>query len=172
MILSFSTQINDKPTYFVDKIIAGLVKNSIISISKASELLNLPISKIARMKIKSKIHSIRKDKNDKWKPGIKIHFFINSRRPNMFRFAPVISVVSTQKIEIKHSGGHINTIDIYIDDECYVQNYGTEYNMSNQREMAMLKIANNDGFDTIEDFISYFKEDFSGKIIHWTNLKY
>lgn len=34
------------------------------------------------------------------------------------------------------------------------------------------KIAINDGFDSVDDFFSWFKDDFTGKIIHWTNLKY
>lgn len=28
------------------------------------------------------------------------------------------------------------------------------------------------GFDTIEEFFAYFNEDFVGKIIHWTDLRY
>ena len=37
-------------------------------------------------------------------------------------------------------------------------------------QMETLAIA--DGFDSIEDFFKYFTNDFTGKIIHWTDLKY
>jgi hypothetical protein len=33
-------------------------------------------------------------------------------------------------------------------------------------------IARKDGFDTLEDFLDWFSEDFTGKLIHWTDLKY
>jgi hypothetical protein len=38
---------------------------------------------------------------------------------------------------------------------------------------AELKILSvNDGFDSVDDFFEWFNEDFAGKIIHWTDLKY
>ncbi|OXA76380.1 hypothetical protein B0A58_07345 [Flavobacterium branchiophilum NBRC 15030 = ATCC 35035] len=87
-----------------------------------------------------KIHTIREDKNDRWKVGNKIDFFINARQKNMFRFAPVLPVVNTQKIEIYHSGGAINTKTIYVDDECYVANYDEKYNSSKQRQQLNGKL--------------------------------
>lgn len=39
MILSFSTHINKKPTYFVEKIITGLVLNELVSNELACNLL-------------------------------------------------------------------------------------------------------------------------------------
>ncbi len=87
----------------------------------------------------------------------------------MFRFAPVLPVVRVQKIEIKWiplpiplgerrpwvriDGKNIFTIDHFITDE-------------------MNQLALNDGFDNVQDFFVYFNEDFTGKIIHWTDLKY
>jgi hypothetical protein len=34
------------------------------------------------------------------------------------------------------------------------------------------QLAINDGFETVEHFFRWFNEDFSGKIIHWTDLRY
>ena len=34
------------------------------------------------------------------------------------------------------------------------------------------RVAKNDGFNSIEDFWSFFKEPYQGMIIHWTNTKY
>jgi hypothetical protein len=45
----------------------------------------------------------------------------------------------------------------------YFKGYGDE---------EMIRLARNDGFDSVEDFFSFFPEDFKGKIIHWTDLRY
>jgi len=36
----------------------------------------------------------------------------------------------------------------------------------------MNNFALKDGFNSIEDFFNWFKEDFEGILIHWTNFKY
>lgn len=173
MILPFSTKLNGKPTRFVEKIIFGLYKSDLITIGKASELLNTPMS-IIEVFENQKIHTIREDKNNRWKPGTMIDFFINARTKQMFRFAPRIAVVSTQKVEMIWTGKAtpIPTIDIWIDGECYVANYEPEYNSSQQRQTRMEELAYNDGFDTVEEFLEYFNTDFTGKIIHWTDKRY
>jgi hypothetical protein len=161
MILPFSTNLNGKPTYFVEKIHSGLVQNNLMRIfdmDLAHE--DFDISVLAECH--PKLHSIREDKNDRWKVGNKIHFFINCRQPNMFRFAPVLPVVSVQEIKIVFITDFpycINAPEIQIDGKCLP-------------EAKYLELAQNDGFDTIEAFFEYFNGDFQGKIIHWTNKKY
>jgi hypothetical protein len=177
MILPFSTQLNGKPTYFVEKIWEAFLQKGIQF--KAVEM-NIGIEALPKnYKIKTnlpKLHTIREDKTNRWKAGVIIDFFINARTKKMFRFAPRISVVSTQKIEIVWTewtpGTLLKLVSIYIDDECYVMNYEKEFNSSKQRHQRIEKLAYNDGFDTIEDFLAYFNTDFSGKIIHWTDKKY
>ena len=34
------------------------------------------------------------------------------------------------------------------------------------------RVAKNDGFDSVDDFWSFFNELYQGMIIHWTNTKY
>ncbi|WP_300978909.1 hypothetical protein [Flavobacterium sp.] len=177
MILPFSTQLNGKPTYFVEKILRGLLNehshkglNIAESIYQSGEALNYQglddIFTIIEHKVKPKLHTIRDDKNDRWKPGTKIDFFINCRQPNMFRFAPVLPVVSTQKVEIKWIGFNNGFRPcIWIDKKLI-------YDVAGINKKQMLELAQNDGFDTIEDFFRYFDKDFNGKIIHWTDLKY
>lgn len=162
MILSFKTKINGKPTLFPEKIFAGLIKNKIIPASKE-------FFKCYRMpqdvtKLKPKIHTIREDNTNRWKSGIMIDFFIGTRTKNMFRFAPRIPVVSKQRIFMT-----------------YLPQCGLGFRVSiNGRQLAeneVEQLAFNDGFEAIEDFEDYFisqmKEDqFSGKIIHWTDLRY
>lgn len=198
MILPFSTQINGKPTYFPEKIITGLFLEKMISKEKATELfypidllkiipteyhgvignISIPIIKFDNsINHKPKIHTIREDKKDRWSQDIMIDFFINARQKNMFRFAPRIPVVSTQEIFMTRKG---NLLEITIADV-------DSYIGGNDKYMYYpdkVKLAENDGFATYEDFANYFLSAinkngektgnywFSGKIIHWTGFKY
>jgi hypothetical protein len=176
MILPFSTQMNGKPTYFIERIWEGLLRNIFKDDTEYQLYLDSHKNRFGKYwdwfpdehtRLENpKIHTIREDKNDRWHAGKMIDFFINCRQKNMFRFAPVLPVVSVQKVEIiwvgfsdsfrpwvKIDGKSIYTLD-QIDKE------------------KMLQLAQNDGFDTIEDFFAYFNEDFQGKIIHWTDLRY
>ena len=84
----------------------------------------------------------------------------------MFRFAPRIPVVSIQEIEIIY----------YTDRETLIKDLPPKKAVvvgnSRLNQIEIEQLAQNDGFDTIEDFFAYFNDDFKGKIIHWTNLKY
>jgi hypothetical protein len=170
MILAFSTQMNGKPTFFVEKILTGLLNDyfetdndKYIGISEFTSKVDL------REVRKPKLHTIREDKNDRWKPGTNIDFFINCRQPNMFRFAPVLPMVSTQEIEIRWIGLSKEMGEM----RPWVRIDGKSiYTIDQIDKDKMLQLANNDGFDTIEDFFAYFNQDFTGKLIHWTELKY
>lgn len=112
------------------------------------------------LNVHAKIHTIRHDPHNRWKPGMKIHFVINNRTKNVFQFAPVIECMSVQKIEIVYR--HIKNerpANVWIDDRI-------------MSEDEVLQLALNDGFPSVEAFFLYFNEDFSGKIIHFTDLKY
>ena len=188
MILPFSTQLNGKPTYFPEKIVTGLEHKKIITFDEAEHLfatkvvirkskkeLGLFTNTIIKLDgaqcYKTKLHTIREDKNDRWKVGTKIDFFINVRQPSMFRFAPVLPVVSIQDFEINwYLINEKRFVRVYIDGNCFARvDFDKEIYVSGQ---LMIHLANNDGFDTIEDFFNYFNSDFKGKIIHWTTLKY
>jgi hypothetical protein len=169
MILGFSTQLNGKPTYFVERILKGIskyhFKNKELYIDLSEYYKHIIPYNVRKCHLKPKLHTIREDKNDRWQTGTKIDFFVNCRQPTMFRFAPVLPVVSTQKIYITYTKSKKTMV--FIDDVCfYMQNLSLEGNHK------MLHLAQNDGFDTIQDFFAYFNEDFKGKIIHWTELKY
>ncbi len=174
MILSFSTQLNGKPTYFVEKIWGGLLRYVIPIDLAYVEYLERHEEKFGKhwdflpedheRMTNLKIHTIREDKKERWKPGTKIDFFINCRQKDMFRFAPVLPVVSVQKVEILYKPETVFFARTYPAD-VYVDKRRLEI-----REFA--KFVHNDGFDTIEDFFSYFNKDFHGKIIHWTDLRY
>lgn len=175
MILPFSTKINGKETNFVSKIWESLIP-MFSEYPKGIQLFKYPIEYrecvdkglLSWYKQKPKIHTIREDKKSRWKVGTKIDFFINARQKNMFRFAPVLPVVSIQKVEIVYELSFYKkkTAIVYIDDKLFY--HAVEHN----NEFKMLDFANNDGFDTIEDFFAYFNKPYIGKLIHWTDKKY
>lgn len=115
-----------------------------------------------------KIHTIRKDKSNRWKVGSKIHFKMWTGRPyksNMFDFTPVLEVKSIQNISIYNHGEEQK---VFIDDKEFYHEYGC-YSVGVER---MEDLALCDGFDSIDDFFKYFNEDFKGKLIHWTDVSY
>lgn len=172
MILTFSTQINGKPTCFIQRIWACLLQ---IDYDLYDDYLHpdgfppqMPWPPSSYKNFTPKRHSIREDKNNRWKEGTKIDFFINARQKNMFRFAPVLPVVSIQKVEIIYFPITIPRIDVPI----LKVDGKLIYDAAGINKKEMLEFAQNDGFDTIEDFFAYFDKTYTGKIIHWTDLRY
>ena len=175
MILSFKTQLNGKPTLFIEKIWEGFFRNDFFD-GKDTEFIKYfdlhrekfgkawdELPAVPRLET-PKIHTIRKDEKNRWKPGMEIDFFINARQRNMFRFAPRIPLISRQRIFMT-----------------YMPHYGNGFEVSiNGRQLGddeILTLAINDGFESFDDFADYFiaeMEDhqFSGKILHWTDFKY
>lgn len=166
MTLAYSQYINEKPTYFVEKIWAGIKDHEV-----TVELRNYLHSKYNMQKsilfVKPKIHTIREDKSNRWKIGNKIHFVINNRTKNRLQFAPVLTVKAIQEIIIKHNKG---IIDVWIDGTMY--EVITFNNKPVDWPPLIQELAVNDGFDSVEDFFKWFDKDFKGKIIHWTDFIY
>lgn len=145
-----------KPTQFRENILNSL-------------LANYPIAKrtIQRLpkQFKFKPHTIRADKNKRWKPGMRIHFFEWTGKPYrslQFKFAPTVTCVATQHIEIiwtDTDGIRLAEPTIFIDNK-WIVGYQKE------------QLAINDGFDSLQSFYAWFNTNFTGTIIHWTNLKY
>ena len=167
MNLGFKTKwSNGEPTYFVEKIWSGLVIKKMFNQNDFNKYIDFLEDKkcwdiMQYVENKSKIHTIREDKPDRWKAGNKIHFLINQRTKDRFQFAPVIPVISVQKIEIK------TELDNNQDKKLTVLVDNKKLN-----DTQLISLALNDGFDSLFKFLMYFKNGFTGKIIHWTNLKY
>lgn len=110
-----------------------------------------------------KIHSIRDDIFDRWKPGNTIHMCtgLRTKKLNIFLIKPCISV---QKI----------VIDTYHEGIC-VLNY-THVIRHHWLEPTEIQILiRNDGFKRSSDFWEWFRSDLKlvpKKLIHWTHLTY
>lgn len=183
MIAPFSTHwpktmpahLAGKPTQFVEKITNSLSRTLG---SELNEYLNVGVDYLNYSRtdefvnsvvyVKAKLHTIRADEKERWKPGRDIHFVINNRSKNQYQFAPVIKCVSVQTIEIKE-------MDMTVYD-CIKLKDGRVFTVRvDGKYLPMYRItelAKNDGFDSVEDFFAWFNTDFHGKLIHWTNLKY
>lgn len=179
MILPFSTHLNGEPTHFPEKIVKSLIEWDLMDdgfggaadiewyLSRFFTDKEHPyqFNRNAYEIVKPKNHTIRHDKNHRWHcNGLNIHFTINNRSKSMYRFAPIIPVVSTQIIEIKHYG------------KASVKN---SFVMVNGLALGTKKIqtlAVNDGFQDIDCFLwtfqKFYGNNFNGKIIHWTDVSY
>lgn len=185
-----------KPTAFCDKIWQGFInlnpenihefmdfKSSFrnrFSGTKIFQNWDRHDSPLYNMKFWPKLHTIREDKTNRWKAGMMIDFFINARTKNMFRFAPRVPVISIQKINIYRRDdlpaslhiGEKYIVDFPFEGEIYQLVYMIKIDDKWLSYDQIKELAKNDGFDTPEDFFAWFNKDFSGKIIHWTDLKY
>ena len=177
MILPFSTQIKKNPTYFVERIHKGIREVLKTGVPYKTKDFSYQFY----MDCEPKLHTVREDLKERWRPGINIDFFINVRQKNMLRFAPVLPVVSTQKIEFiwKDNTENLACLGTSFDKTCTImidnRFYGDAYYFNGSVISSSYTIpifANNDGFDTPEELFAYFNKNFKGKIIHWTEKRY
>ena len=178
MILAFMTHFpNGKPTYFFDKIQTSFVIESTIK-KRPGELGYDIVYKNLQNNIKhpgewwelvenaeepenqhkTKIHTLRKDKGNRWKKGVKIHFTLWNRTPRQTCFG-VRPCTGTQRVVIVPEAKEITLID-------RAEKFG-------MRQITDIEqFAKNDGFDTVEEFWEYFDKPEAYTIIHWTDFKY
>lgn len=163
----------DHKTYFIEKINLGLLQAQNTKQIDYVEYLEDYRTKFGdnwdcKTHLKPKPHTIRADEHNRWKAGMNIHFVVNSRSKDRFQFAPVVPVVSVQTIEIREM-----IMTVY---DCIKLKDGRVFTVQvDGKHLPMYRIvelSDNDGFETVEDFFKYFKDDFKGKLIHWTKLKY
>lgn len=174
MILPFSTQFKDgTPTHFIAKIWECLL--SFGNYSELYDSMYSVIDKVDRLdpqlfaeNVVAKPHTIREDAHDRWHEGSLIHPVVFNRSKNQFQFAPTLVCKSVQEIEIVNSGTHLL---VRVDGIVLYEKEPTGFLM----DQKFKNLTANDGFDPSKravDFFAWFDHDFSGKIIHWTDLKY
>lgn len=158
-------QLEGKPTYFPEKVLTSLV-NACPELDWESFAYEIDTReqpyRCADESVSSKHHTIRVNKTYRYKAGGKLQPFIWTDKPyrsKQFYFTPKINCVSTQVIQIKHSGEKWRMPWVMIDGF-----------LKTAPEIEQLAL--NDGFKSTKDFFKWFDSDFIGDIIHWTNLKY
>lgn len=191
MTLGFSQEINGKPTYFPEKIWASLLTEQIVSAECIMEYARKSFPYLLEetfsddlcyidtlmpylSQVNPKHHTIRADDDDRWPPktGL-IHPVINNRTPRRFQFAPTLECKSVQKITIKwfEAKHPIETREhVYNPREglfAVIHIDGRNYPLHTDQRLFV-----NDGFEDQADFFAWFNSDFTGKIIHWSDLKY
>ena len=168
MKLSFGTEVNNQPNYFMEKIWKGLLQGPGNLEESYLNYQSRYLEKFGKFWegdtfgefLEPKIHTIRRDLDNEWREGMDIQLVINLNTTDEFQFAPLLKCLSVQRIQIDYS----NLINdsgpaVFID-----------YEMVDRETLSRLAV--NDGFATISDFFYYFNEEFSGNLIHWTPLKY
>lgn len=188
MTLGFSQQIKGVENFFVPKIWSSLLPMSLPNLE-----LNKMLSEYYKYEkmhkeqfgiefptrdFAPKLHTIRQGLG-RWGAGMDIHMVINNRTSNRFQFAPTIKCKSVQKIEIKNAD-HLPMnskdisclLNILVNGENYYLAYQVKVDGLLLNNSRTVELAVNDGFDTVDAFFAYFNKDFTGTLIHWTDLKY
>lgn len=113
----------------------------------------------------TKKHTIREDKNNRWKVGNSIQMATGVRTKNYYEFNNGVCK-AIQKIQIKWTPYDPDSLQgrsvrVFID--------GKDVTMKDDIIDALVV---NDGFESRLEFFTWFSDNFEGKIIHWTDLKY
>lgn len=184
-----------QPTHFREKILAAAGQ----IIINGDHIV--PGGPIVGDGFKPKLHTFREDKHDRWKEGISIqmvyrgpkysiidHF--NKGIPELekckgtqrttiswFEENNVVELPNEEEYEGEWTDligkasieGKITTEECFQINDKYVSFFIDGFCQTLNESRV---IAGNDGFNSIDDFFAYFNKDFSGKIIHWTDLRY
>lgn len=158
MTLPFTLQIDNKPNYFIEKIWQGLVETRISNTEAYSEY-QIAFKELfgyawqEDRQFPSKLYTIRS--GERWSVGNAIQFATEAANGEMFNFAPELTCISIQSLEMEYSP----TLSLIID--------GNRIDVE-----TMNKLSINDGFDDLVAFKSYFNNRFIGQIVHWTDFRY
>ena len=116
-----------------------------------------------------KRHTIRTDKPNRWKSGVKIQFATGVRTKKYNHFTSGVCV-STQKIKFEWHPCNIGKAN----ESWGVMIYIDGFNVTNDIEIID-QLVKYDGFKDRKEFFNYpdwHRINYVGKIIHWTNFRY
>lgn len=118
----------------------------------------------------TKKHTIRTDAHDRWHAGMKMHQSAGVRT-KQYRLLRMDTCTGTQTIEILWNRNifFLSKAIVYVDCESIGYFYPEKIQLTDKK---VIELAINDGFETVQDFFKWFNDDYEGKIIHWTNLRY
>ena len=184
MILGFKEFLDtkkQKPTYFKEKILDRHVWT--MPFQKLPDDAPYPNGYImGSLKFPNKLHTIRADSHDRWKAGRSIQMVYRGAgykiKDKFNEGIPELEkCVSTQKIKFKWKK---KSVSIFIDGtlKCFIKaSYDLDIDKvvpecSYEHQQFIRTLSMNDGFDHVREFLAWFNKDFTGKIIHWSDLKY
>jgi hypothetical protein len=156
-----------KETDFDLKIMASIMRCSVEVDLKEFCIKGMSMTQedgIKAMALRPKKHSMRIDAKKRWRPGMKIHAFYWTGKPyhsDHWKFAPLFNCSSIQTVNIQRydAKDYFSPMEISID--------GKAISWKKMKELAL-----NDGFNNLQDFMSYFKDSCELTLIHWTDLRY
>lgn len=123
---------------------------------------------VAKILTRRKLHTIRTDEKKRWKVGSKIHFATGVRTKQYRQFAEGVCT-KIDDIEIKyfiyHKGNDLESTDLKLENKPEFLRI-----LKNGKYLKIQEIKdlmNEDGFNSVDEFTDWFKDDFSGRLIHW-----
>ena len=113
----------------------------------------------------TKEHTIREDATNRWKVGMTMHMATGVRTKGYNQFAKK-TCIGIQNVEIRWRNPPADSLEgrsvkVFIDGK----------NISSHDEI-LDTLVKKDGFTDRKEFFTWFSEDFTGKILHWTDFKY
>ena len=195
MILGFKQNFPwGEPTNFREKILASVGRRDLGVTDPKGHTLSYvykpSLHNVEKVKLFTpKIHTFREDKHDRWKAGMSIQMVYRGPKYSILdhfnKGIPELEKCkSIQKVKIRWSNPSKGN---FIDDLAKIMGITTRYLsvFVDGKEMAEFKfsdsycgstdiknIVSNDGFNNVFDFAKWFKDDWEGKIIHFTDFRY
>jgi len=189
MNIEFATIINNKPTYFVEKIWNGLFDLELVENNDSEEASCEDVSYLIEYRekykdhnqtvfndnmgfINSKIHTIRTDKENKLKVGQYFIPVIDNRENGFYQFAPKLKIECIQKISLTYIHGNncFPLVMLKTEEGELIKELSPIHHFNYITELD--RIAKNSGFNSEKEFLKFFRKTGERKIIHWTNFKY
>jgi len=164
MILSFTTTTADHgPTNFPAKILL----HPVVQQERDTAYYLKEVEKARKQRWHPKIHSAREDKTDRWDEGKIIQFATHVRSPELRMFG-IAMCTGYQRMKL-----WTDNVQVFVQVDNRLLT-GAE----------VVRFYQNDGFDTIDQFISWFMPlcvaaqafgpmfALNRKLIHWTDFRY
>lgn len=166
MILGFKTQVNGKPTHFVQKILASKVD-------------------AYKKDFVPKIHTIRQ--GNRWKSGNSIQMATGVRTKNYFQFngdgigldickkVQSIEIFRVDDLPRSLYDDCVYVVDVYCEPlkETFQMSYRVQVDGRFLKVEEIRQLSINDGFVNPEEMFDWFgNKDFQGQLIHWTDAVY
>lgn len=124
---------------------------------------------------KNKIHTIRRDKSNRWNVGRTIHFWLGNPRNTRSKNKPhhfAVGIVS-RVVEIEFRWlNEVLYAEGYAPYRCEYSGKFCEVYIDGKlcKTDRVVRLAKQDGFVNVDEFFKWFNEDFFGKIIYWDDL--